>query len=90
MPSSLKDLAEIRKESGNPQYSKTAYQRDCVSTLKIVGRLARKDPGYDIPSLRKTIFNTEVGAAQAVYRLLSDIKKRSTQTEAEQQLLSPD
>ena len=86
----IEEITGLRKDSGNPQYSKTAYQRDSIGILMIVGRIAKKDPGYDLPFLRGSISNTEVGAAQAVYRLLSDSKKKSCQTEAQQQLLSSD
>lgn len=56
----------------------------------IVGRLARSEPDYDLPFLREAITNTDVGAAQAVYRLLSDAKRKTFQTEGDQQLLSSD
>ena len=88
--SQVEDITGIQRNPGNQNYSKTSYTRDCIAMLMIAGRLARSEPGYDAPFLRESITNTDVGAAQAIYRLLSDNKKKSVQAEADQILLSSD
>lgn len=86
----VEEITGIRRNAGNPQYSKTSYQRDCIAVLIVIGKLAKNDPGYDLPFLRASINNTDIGAAQAVYRLLSDAKRRQYQGEVEEHLLSSD
>ena len=83
-------ITGVKKSAGNPNYTKNNYSRDCLAVLLIAGRIAKNEPGYDLPFIRGSITNTDVGAAQAIYRLSSETKRKALQTEADQQLLSSD
>ena len=61
-----------------------------MELLLIVGRMARRDPGYNMLFLQGAINNADVGAAQAIYRLSSESKRKTLQAEADQSLLAAD
>ena len=84
----VETITGVKKNSGSSNYTKNNYTRDCLAILLLAGRAAREEPGYDMPFVQGSINNTDIGAAQAVYRLLSEAKRKTLQTEIEQQLLS--
>ena len=84
----IENVTGVRKSSNSIGYTKSSYSRDCMTHLLIVKRMARRDPGYNMLFLHGTTNSTDVGAAQAIYRLSSDSKRKILQTEADQSLLS--